>query len=88
MMNIDQILKQAEAQKLQTQKFFDKLKKEKPSDLDQQFHQLHDKVFQKINCLDCANCCKTTGPLFTKRDIKVISKYFKMSETDFIAKAK
>lgn len=86
MMNIDQILKQAEAQKLQTQKFFDKLKKEKPSDLDQQFHQLHDKVFQKINCLDCANCCKTTGPLFTKRDIKVISKYFKMSETDFIAK--
>ncbi|MCZ2140707.1 MAG: YkgJ family cysteine cluster protein, partial [Bacteroidia bacterium] len=86
MMNIDQILKQAEAQKLQTQKFFDKLKKEKPSDLDQQFHQLHDKVFQKINCLDCANCCKTTGPLFTKRDIKVISKYLKLSETDFIAK--
>ena len=30
----------------------------------------HDEVFEEIDCLSCANCCKTTGPLFTEKDIE------------------
>ena len=47
--------------------FFKKLKKKKPKDLDARFHELHDEVFSEIDCLQCANCCSTTSPIF--RDV-------------------
>ena len=31
--------------------------------------------FKKTDCLDCGNCCKTTSPIFTDKDIERISKY-------------
>jgi Fe-S-cluster containining protein len=45
--------------------------------------QLHDETFAKINCLDCANCCKTTSPLFTDRDVTRISKFLKLKPRQF-----
>ena len=54
--------------------FFKRLKKEKPKVLDKLIHPIHDDVFEHTNCLKCANCCKTTGPLFTDKDIQRISK--------------
>lgn len=58
----------------------------KSSRVDKLFHSAHEKAFEGINCLDCANCCKTTGPLFTKRDIGDISSRLKLSTNDFINK--
>lgn len=46
--------------------------------------QLHDEAFAKINCLECANCCKNYSPRFKTPDIKRISKVMKMKEGDFI----
>jgi Fe-S-cluster containining protein len=46
--------------------------------------QLHEEAFEKIDCLKCANCCKTYSPRFKTPDIKRISKYLKMKEGDFI----
>jgi Fe-S-cluster containining protein len=66
-------------------KYFKKLKQRKPKDLDQKFHEGHKQVFQKINCLECANCCKTTSPIFRDVDIKRISKYLRLKESHFIA---
>tara|TARA_B100000989_G_scaffold291841_1_gene266895 strand:- start:678 stop:917 length:240 start_codon:yes stop_codon:yes gene_type:complete len=43
--------------------------------------KLHEEAFQEIDCLSCANCCKTTGPLFIPSNIKRISKRFKMRPT-------
>ena len=37
-------------------------------------------------CLDCANCCTTTGPLFTDKDISRISKYLRIKPSEFVAK--
>jgi Fe-S-cluster containining protein len=34
--------------------------------------------------LDCANCCKTTGPLFTSADIERIAKHLKQKPQQFI----
>jgi hypothetical protein len=43
-------------------------------------------VFEEIDCLKCANCCKTTGPLFTQKDIERIAKHVKLSPGVFIEK--
>lgn len=83
-MDLNQFNKQAPARKADTKLFFEKLKKLKPKNLDEQVHKLHDEAFKKIDCLSCANCCKTTGPLFTQRDIKTISKHLKLTERQFI----
>lgn len=47
---------------------------------------LHEEAFAKINCLDCAACCKNYSPRFKTPDIKRISKYLKQKESDFIEK--
>ena len=43
---------------------------------------LHDEAFEKIDCLQCANCCKNYSPRFTPPDIKRISKYLGIHEGD------
>ncbi len=65
-------------------KWIKKAKKIAPRTLDTLFHVEHQKVFQKIDCLKCANCCKTTSPIFRDVDIKRLSKSLKMSESGFI----
>ena len=59
------------------------LKKKKPKDLDERMHTLHEEAFRKIDCLDCANCCKTTGPLFTDKDVERLSKHLRMKSSEF-----
>lgn len=76
-------LESAVSRKEELSKYFKILKKRKPKDLDDKFHQLHDNVFEKIDCLKCANCCKTTSPIFRDVDIDRISKKLKMSVREF-----
>ncbi len=45
---------------------------------------LHDEAFEKIDCLQCGNCCRSYSPRFKTPDIKRISKYLQMKEGDFI----
>lgn len=63
---------------------FTRLKKKKPSNLDAQFHDLHDEVFERTDCLACGNCCKTTSPMFFDPDIQRLSSHLKMKPADFI----
>lgn len=62
------------------------LNKVNPSKLIKQLPDLHEEVFSKIDCLDCANCCKNHSPTFKATDIKRISKYLKIKESDLIEK--
>jgi Fe-S-cluster containining protein len=41
--------------------------------------ELHKQAFKKIDCLSCANCCKTMSPTYTKADVKRISKHLGMT---------
>ena len=66
--------------------FFAKLKKKPPKQLDYLMQELQEAEFQRTDCLECANCCKTTGPLFTDKDIERIAKHFRMKPSQFIAK--
>ena len=51
-----------------------------------QLPDLHEAAFEKIDCLDCARCCKNYSPRFKTPDIKRISKYLKLKESVFIEK--
>ncbi len=64
-------------------KLFKQLKAKPPRDLDAVVHDLHDQAFKKIDCLDCANCCKTTGPLWTDRDRERVAKHLGMKTAAF-----
>ncbi len=78
--------KQAKDKHVENKKFFTRLKKKPPKRLDHLMQELHEAEFERTDCLDCANCCKTTGPLFTNADISRIAKHFKMKEQQFIAR--
>lgn len=49
-----------------------------------QLPDLHEKAFERIDCLKCANCCKGYSPRFKTPDIKRISKVLGMKEGVFI----
>lgn len=66
--------------------FFKEIKRQKPKVLDQKMHELHQEVFACTNCLECANCCSTTGPLFTDKDIGRIAKHLRMKPSEFTEK--
>lgn len=68
----------------ENKKFLARLRKKPPRDIDVQMLQIHTEEFSKTNCLSCANCCKTTGPLFTPKDVERISKHFRMKPGKFI----
>lgn len=63
-----------------------KLKRNNPKNLDTVFHDLHDEVFEKIDCLQCANCCKTTSPIFYQKDIERVAKSLRLKPSQFIEK--
>jgi Fe-S-cluster containining protein len=65
-------------------KIINNLKKRKSADIDKIFHENHDAEFQKMDCLKCANCCKTTSPIFRNADIRRISKFFRIKEIKFV----
>lgn len=56
----------------------------KPKALDQFFHEAHDDFFASFDCLDCANCCKTTSPIFYQKDIERVARALKMKVPEFI----
>jgi hypothetical protein len=79
-----ELIEKAKAERESIKKQFAKLKKGKGKDTDELFHSRHDDFFQKNDCLTCANCCKTTSPIFRDVDIKRISKQLKLKEAAFI----
>lgn len=81
---LEQLPVLAKQKQAENKKYFAKLKKKPPKDLDYVMQELHQETFEHTNCLECANCCKTTGPLFTNADIARISKHLKMKEQQFI----
>jgi len=71
---------------IESNKFFAKLRRKPPKNLDALMLELHEAEFERTDCLSCANCCKTTGPLFTPKDIQRIAKHFKLKQQQFIAR--
>jgi len=73
-------------EKKQTKKIFSELKKRKAKQLDQDFSAAHEEVFSYIDCLSCANCCKTAGPRLLQDDIDRLAKNLRLKVGDFMEK--
>ncbi|MBW8358707.1 MAG: YkgJ family cysteine cluster protein [Weeksellaceae bacterium] len=82
-MDLEFYKNQASLKLKEHRKVLETLKKKPPKNLDYLVQEVHDEVFTKIDCLQCANCCKTTGPLFSEKDIERISKHLRIKPADF-----
>ncbi|MEO5675006.1 MAG: YkgJ family cysteine cluster protein [Chitinophagales bacterium] len=76
----------AKAERKENRILFKRLKKKRPAGLTKAFRIYNDEAFAHINCMDCANCCRTSLAVFEKPDVKRISQHFAMKEKDFIKK--
>ncbi|PKA97297.1 hypothetical protein B0O79_0951 [Flavobacteriaceae bacterium MAR_2009_75] len=81
---LEQLPRKANEKHGENKRFFTKLKRRPPKNIDYIMQELHEAEFERTNCLECANCCKTTGPLFTTADIERISKFFRQKPQVFI----
>lgn len=82
---LDHLPQRAKDTARETNSFFKRLKKRPPKKLDAVVQEIHEEVFDKTDCLECANCCKTTGPLFERKDIDRIAKFLNMKPAQFEA---
>lgn len=62
------------------------LKRARPRDVLPKLPDLHEEAFARVNCLDCAACCKNYSPRFKTPDIKRISRHLGLKESRFIEK--
>ena len=67
-------------------KLFRKIRKINPSDLDRVMKNLHHEVFDRIKCLECANCCKSISPFLIDKDIQRIAKFLKIKPSEFVSR--
>lgn len=82
--DLEELPAKAGDRRKENQQYFRTLKRKKPKALDTTVAEIHDEVFEEIDCLSCANCCKTTSPVFTDRDIERIAKQLKMRPSAFV----
>ena len=75
---------EAQKKKKENKSFLEKSKRIRG--IENQLPDLHEEAFSKINCLNCANCCKTISPRFKTPDIVRISKFLGMKQSEMIEK--
>ena len=80
----ERYLKVAREKSSENRKFLQGLRKKDPRKVDDAFHRQHEEVFEEIDCLMCANCCKTTSPIFYQNDIERLAKSMRMKPGEFI----
>jgi Fe-S-cluster containining protein len=71
--------------KKENKKFVQKLQQHRGKQLDNFATTIHEKVFQNIDCLDCAGCCSGLPPIINKTDASRIAKKIGLSVANFEA---
>jgi len=64
-------------------KFLTKIEKDPPKGLKGLTLKLEQDVWKEVDCLSCANCCKTMTPTFNRADLKRISAHFGQTVEEF-----
>lgn len=64
-------------------RFLSKIEKNPPKDLDKVAVLVSETVWRQVDCLSCANCCKTMSPTFTLKDVKRIAAHLGISTVSF-----
>lgn len=59
------------------------LKEQDPKEVDRIVHHLHQKLFRDFDCVSCSNCCRETGTVVTKKEIKDLAAKTGLTVQDF-----
>lgn len=86
MIDLEKHKQEATKQANENRAFLDKLKRKPPRDLDTWAQTHHEAAFDCINCLECANCCKSISPIVIDRDIDRIAKHLRIKPSELIDK--
>lgn len=81
---LDQLHDLAKSKHRETAAFLERIKKRPPKNLDEKVSEIHEEVFEQTHCLECGNCCRTTGPMLFQKDIEILSRHFKIKPSQFI----
>jgi Fe-S-cluster containining protein len=65
-------------------KLAESLVKKKPRNLDSVAKQAHNRAFAHIDCLACANCCKSISPIVTDNDIQRIARHLRIRPSQMV----
>jgi Fe-S-cluster containining protein len=63
--------------------FLGKIERNPPRSLDKIAVEVEKEIWQEVDCITCANCCKSMTPTFTNKDIARISAHFNLSKSEF-----
>ncbi len=83
-MNVEKQLDRATRDYRANQKLVARLRQRTPRDLDERVHELHDRAFAHMDCLKCANCCKTTSPIFRDIDIDRLARHLGIRPAELV----
>ena len=67
-------------------RFLRKLERKPPKDLQSISIKASKNIWDGVDCLSCANCCKVMTPTYTNTDIKRIAAYLKMRISELKSK--
>ncbi|MEM9835255.1 MAG: YkgJ family cysteine cluster protein [Bacteroidota bacterium] len=83
-MDVQKELAKAQQAHKSNKRFLGKLKRRPPKQLDAVVRDLHDEVFAEVNCLHCANCCKTTSPIVRDIDVERLAQHLRLRPAELI----
>lgn len=81
--NLRSFKKKARDKKNSFRRFLTKLENSTLKNFDGYVRSIEPKVWQEVDCLSCANCCKTMTPTFNDKDLKRISAHFGQTVEEF-----
>src|SRR5437868_11923141 len=82
-MNLRAFVKKARKNKRSLRRFLTKMEKQPSRHLSTYTALAEPSVWKEVDCLHCANCCKTMTPTFTPADIKRISAHLGQTADEF-----
>lgn len=74
----------ANLRKKQNRALLNQIARKPPAQLDNMMQELHEHTFAELDCLTCANCCRTTSPIFQSKDIDRIAKRLRIRPVQLI----
>ncbi|MCC8186671.1 MAG: YkgJ family cysteine cluster protein [Bacteroides sp.] len=83
-MNAEELKEKARVVEKANRTFFKSIKKGRARELDDRVHLFHEEEFERTDCLTCANCCRTLGPMITDKDIEKMARALRMKPSAVI----
>lgn len=61
-----------------------KKNKKRLTKMDMEVLHIHEEVSERIDCLSCANCCRSLGPAISDKDIDRMAKALRMKPSEVV----